>query len=163
VCAFRLILGRISYDCVYNLVHPGWNVVIVHTQHKTKFDGKQGTDYAHEHKELSMSFPVGTTIGFEIYTFRSGEFTLEGDGGFMNACLFTSPFLLLAHDGLYSGHTVDSSRKTRRTSIICSSRRALSRKGQLLRLKLVSRARSQMRRRTLPRLLLRRLLLPEGL
>jgi hypothetical protein len=99
-----------------------------------------------------MSFPVGTTIGFEIYTFRSGEFTLQGDGGFMNVSSFTSPFLSSAHDDLYSGHTADSSRKTQRTNIIYFSRAALSRKGQLIKLKLVSRARSQMQRKTLLRL-----------
>jgi hypothetical protein len=146
------------YDYAYTLAHPGWNVVIVHPRHKTKFDGKQGMDWAHEHKELKMRFPVGSTIGFEIYTFRSGEFTLQGDGGFMNVRPFTSAFPPFAHDDLYSGHTAGRSRKILRTDIICSSRRALLRKGQLRRLKLVSRVRRQMQRRTLPKLLM-----PEGL
>jgi hypothetical protein len=67
--------------------HPGWNCVVVHTKHDTKFDGKQGADYAHEHKEIKMKFPAGSTIGFEIYTFRSGTFTLKGDGGYQNVSL----------------------------------------------------------------------------
>jgi len=64
--------------------HPTYNFVICHTKHRTKFDGKAGKEWYHDHRELKMGFPVGTTIGYEIYGFKSGEFTRQGDGGWLN-------------------------------------------------------------------------------
>ncbi|KAJ2922110.1 hypothetical protein H1R20_g14992, partial [Candolleomyces eurysporus] len=61
---------------------PKWNWVICHTKHSTKFDGKSGTDYFHRHEEFPVSF--GKTIGYEIYWFKSGTFTRQGDGGYLN-------------------------------------------------------------------------------
>ncbi|KIK00185.1 hypothetical protein K443DRAFT_100857 [Laccaria amethystina LaAM-08-1] len=60
---------------------PGFNWVICHTDHTTAFDGTQGTDWGHTHQELDISFG---TIGYEIYWFRSGTFTRNGDGGYLN-------------------------------------------------------------------------------
>jgi len=64
--------------------HPGWNIVVVHTKHTTNFEGTKGRDWDHQHQELKVGFPVGSTIGFEIYTFRGGSFNLQGDGGYEN-------------------------------------------------------------------------------
>jgi len=64
--------------------HPGWNIIVVHTKHTSNFKGNRGNDWDHQHQELKVSFPVGSTIGFEIYTFREGTFELQGDGGFQN-------------------------------------------------------------------------------
>ncbi|KAF9022760.1 hypothetical protein BDZ89DRAFT_1137158 [Hymenopellis radicata] len=61
---------------------PSFNYVIVHTAHMVAFDGVEGVDWGHRHQELDIQ--IGGTIGFEIYTFRSGTFTLMGDGGFTN-------------------------------------------------------------------------------
>jgi len=60
---------------------PGFNWVICHTDHTTAFDGTQGTDWGHTHHELDVTFG---TIGFELYWFRSGTFTRNGDGGYLN-------------------------------------------------------------------------------
>jgi len=64
--------------------HPGWNIIVVHTKHDYKFGGSRPNDWDHQHQELKVSFPVGSTIGFEIYTFRDGTFELQGDGGYQN-------------------------------------------------------------------------------
>jgi len=61
---------------------PGFNWVICHTDHTTAFDGTQGTDWGHTHHELDIS--LGRTIGYELYWFRSGTFTRNGDGGYLN-------------------------------------------------------------------------------
>lgn len=65
-----------------NAKNPKFNYVICHTKHKTAFDGKQGTDWGHSHQEFDIK--VGGTVGYEIYWAKSGKFTREGDGGFLN-------------------------------------------------------------------------------
>jgi hypothetical protein len=60
---------------------PGFNWVICHTDHTTAFDGTQGTDWGHSHHELGLIF--GST-GYELYWFKSGTFTRNGDGGYLN-------------------------------------------------------------------------------
>jgi len=64
--------------------HPQMNFVICHTGHHYKFPGVKGKDWYHDHRELNVKFPVGSTIGFEIYGFTQGEFFREGDGGYLN-------------------------------------------------------------------------------
>ncbi|KAF7436587.1 hypothetical protein PC9H_003420 [Pleurotus ostreatus] len=61
---------------------PQFNWIIVHVKHTTKFDGTRGVDWGHKHHELDIQ--IGGTIGYEIYNFKSGEFTRHGDGGFIN-------------------------------------------------------------------------------
>ncbi|KAL0948797.1 hypothetical protein HGRIS_008927 [Hohenbuehelia grisea] len=62
--------------------HPDYNWIICHTKHTTKFDGKRGTDWDHRHQEFDVK--IGGTVGYEIYNLKSGEFTRQGDGGFLN-------------------------------------------------------------------------------
>jgi len=78
--------GAFTQDVVGQTLqkHPGWNCIVVHTKHTKNFKGAEGKDWAHSHQELKVKFPVGSTIGFEIYTFREGDFVLQGDGGFQN-------------------------------------------------------------------------------
>lgn len=78
--------GAFTQDVVTQTLkkHPGWNCVVVHPKHTKNFKGAEGNDWAHSHQELKVKFPVGSTIGFEIYTFREGTFELQGDGGYMN-------------------------------------------------------------------------------
>lgn len=64
--------------------HPKMNFVIVHTKHHYNFKGTKGKDWYHDHRELPVHFPVGSTIGYEIYGFGEGEFNREGDGGYLN-------------------------------------------------------------------------------
>lgn len=78
-----------------------------HTKHTTKFDGQKGKDWGHRHEEFKVSF--GKTIGYvrvscliripnlivppdsyEIYYFKSGTFTRQGDGGYLNVRSFCS-------------------------------------------------------------------------
>lgn len=80
---------------------PQFNWIVVHVKHTTKFDGTKGVDWGHKHHELDIQ--IGGTIGYgltvecgwlsannspvaryEIYNFKSGEFTRHGDGGFIN-------------------------------------------------------------------------------
>jgi hypothetical protein len=63
---------------------PKMNFVICHTAHHYKFPGVKGKNWYHEHRELNVKFPVGSTIGYEIDGFPSGEFFREGDGGYLN-------------------------------------------------------------------------------
>lgn len=64
--------------------HPQMNFVICHTAHHYKFPGVKGKDWYHDHRELNVKFPIGSTIGYEIYGFIQGEFFREGDGGYLN-------------------------------------------------------------------------------
>ncbi|KAF9465411.1 hypothetical protein BDZ94DRAFT_1234573 [Collybia nuda] len=61
---------------------PQFNWVICHTKHKTAFDGTRGKDWGHSHQEFDVK--IGGTVGYEIYYFKSGKFTRQGDGGFLN-------------------------------------------------------------------------------
>lgn len=65
--------------------HSDFNYVICHTKHDKKFDGKEGPDWSHQHREFDVQ--VGGTIGYEIYAFKAGSFTLQGDGGYLNVSL----------------------------------------------------------------------------
>jgi hypothetical protein len=64
--------------------HPKMNFVICHTGHHYNFPGVKGKDWYHDHRELKVHFPIGSTIGYEIYGFGAGEFFREGDGGYLN-------------------------------------------------------------------------------
>lgn len=60
--------------------YPSVNVVVVHPSFRQTFD----PTVTHAHFELPLH---GTrTQGYEIFTFKSGEFWLDGDGGFQNWC-----------------------------------------------------------------------------
>ncbi|KAF5367707.1 hypothetical protein D9758_009858 [Tetrapyrgos nigripes] len=58
------------------------NYVVCHTKHETHWDGQQGADWNHTHKEFDIK--IGGTIGYEIYSAESGQFIREGDGGYLN-------------------------------------------------------------------------------
>ncbi|KAJ8519983.1 hypothetical protein ONZ45_g3104 [Pleurotus djamor] len=62
--------------------HPNFNWIICHTKHTYKFDGRRGVDWDHRHQEFDIK--LGGTIGYEIYNLKSGEFTRQGDGGYLN-------------------------------------------------------------------------------
>jgi len=62
--------------------HRNFNWIVCHTQHTTKFDGKRGVDWDHRHQEFDVK--IGGTVGYEIYNLKSGEFTRQGDGGYLN-------------------------------------------------------------------------------
>ncbi|KAF9445742.1 hypothetical protein P691DRAFT_675036 [Macrolepiota fuliginosa MF-IS2] len=62
--------------------HPDFNWVICHVKHTTNFAGTQGKDWGHSHHEVDIQ--IGGTIGYEIYWFKSGTFSRQGDGGYMN-------------------------------------------------------------------------------
>lgn len=66
--------------------YPGWNYVICHTDHSAKFNGEQGKDWDHLHKEYDIS--IGGTVGYEIYFGKDGSFELDGDGGYLNVSTF---------------------------------------------------------------------------
>ncbi|KAF4571192.1 hypothetical protein EYR36_008521 [Pleurotus pulmonarius] len=76
--------GRFTYNLVSQMQqqYPGFNWVVCHTKHETKFDGEKGKDWDHRHQEFDVK--LGGTIGFEIYNLKSGEFIRQGDGGFLN-------------------------------------------------------------------------------
>jgi hypothetical protein len=58
--------------------YPALNVMVVHPNFNQTFTGS----VTHVHYELALH---GTrTNGYEIYTFKSGEFWLQGDGGHEN-------------------------------------------------------------------------------
>ena len=60
----------------FAVAYPDKNCMVVHSQHLESLNNK-----VHEHIELPQK--VGT-IGFEIYVFDDGPFTLIGDGGYDN-------------------------------------------------------------------------------
>ncbi|KAL0955224.1 hypothetical protein HGRIS_004126 [Hohenbuehelia grisea] len=62
--------------------HPDFNWIVCHTKHTYKFDGQRGVDWDHRHQEFDIK--VGGTIGYEIYNLKSGDFTRQGDGGYLN-------------------------------------------------------------------------------
>ncbi|KAF8997744.1 hypothetical protein BDQ17DRAFT_1362942 [Cyathus striatus] len=76
--------GRYTQDLVQKTAqqHPRFNIVVCHTDHEKKFDGKEGVDWGHSHQEFKAR--VGGTIGYEIYWFKSGWFHRKGDGGYLN-------------------------------------------------------------------------------
>ncbi|KAJ3524998.1 hypothetical protein NMY22_g10761 [Coprinellus aureogranulatus] len=65
---------------------PKYNWVICHTDHSTHFDGKQGKEWGHFHREYDIQ--IGGTIGYEVYWFESGKFVRHGDGGYLNWAYF---------------------------------------------------------------------------
>ncbi|WPG97941.1 Hypothetical protein R9X50_00072400 [Acrodontium crateriforme] len=58
---------------------PTMNVMVVHGQFTSNF-----VNATHQHVELPLTAP--RTMGYEIFAFTSGTFTLQGDGGFINWC-----------------------------------------------------------------------------
>jgi len=76
--------GGYTQDLVgkMNAKNPKMNYIVCHTKHKTAFDGTKGKDWGHSHEEFKNQ--MGGTIGYEIYWAKSGKFTREGDGGFLN-------------------------------------------------------------------------------
>ncbi|KAJ8523242.1 hypothetical protein ONZ45_g330 [Pleurotus djamor] len=75
-------------DYTYRLIqelrskYPQFNYVVCHTKHSYQWDGVKGVDWDHRHEEVDVK--IGGTIGYEIYNARSGTFTRQGDGGFLN-------------------------------------------------------------------------------
>ncbi|KAF9445743.1 hypothetical protein P691DRAFT_805237 [Macrolepiota fuliginosa MF-IS2] len=61
---------------------PAFNWVICHVKHTTDFAGVNGRDWGHSHHEVDIK--IGGTIGYEIYWFKSGTFSRQGDGGYIN-------------------------------------------------------------------------------
>ncbi|RDB15046.1 hypothetical protein Hypma_005457 [Hypsizygus marmoreus] len=76
--------GRFTQELVYRLNQADWsfNYVVCHSKHTYSFAGRRGVDWGHYHEEFDIK--VGGTRGYEIYWFRSGKFTLQGDGGYLN-------------------------------------------------------------------------------
>ncbi|KDQ24781.1 hypothetical protein PLEOSDRAFT_1107712 [Pleurotus ostreatus PC15] len=76
--------GKFTYNLVSEMQqqYPGFNWVVCHTKHETKFDGEKGKEWDHRHQEFDIK--LGGTVGFEIYNLKSGEFIRQGDGGFLN-------------------------------------------------------------------------------
>ncbi|RDB15075.1 hypothetical protein Hypma_005461 [Hypsizygus marmoreus] len=76
--------GRFTQELVsrMNQKDSSFNYVVCHSKHTYSFAGTRGTDWGHSHQEFDIK--VGGTRGYEIYWFRSGKFTLQGDGGFLN-------------------------------------------------------------------------------
>ncbi|TFK35931.1 hypothetical protein BDQ12DRAFT_737235 [Crucibulum laeve] len=62
--------------------YPHFNIVVCHTKHDKKFDGKEGVDWGHKHQEFDVK--IGGTVGYEIYWFKGGWFDRKGDGGYLN-------------------------------------------------------------------------------
>jgi hypothetical protein len=59
---------------------PDYNIMVAHgTSFRQTFQNS-----AHNHYELAVTPP--RTKGYEIYVFKSGEFWLNGDGGYENYC-----------------------------------------------------------------------------
>lgn len=58
---------------------PTMNVMVVHGSFTSNF-----VNATHQHVELPLTAP--RTMGYEIYAFTSGTFTLQTDGGFINWC-----------------------------------------------------------------------------
>ncbi|KAJ8483347.1 hypothetical protein ONZ45_g14626 [Pleurotus djamor] len=77
--------SQFTQDLVSKMRHeyPSFNWVICHTKHTYKFDGRRGVDWDHKHQEFELGSLFGTT-GYEIYNFKGGEFTRQGDGGYLN-------------------------------------------------------------------------------
>ena len=97
-CQKRAAFTRNSIFQMY-AKYPHFNWVICHSSYSIAFDGVDGTDYAHTHHELPISF--GRTIGsvcltylqffflnllnrYDLYWAKSGTFNRYGDGGFIN-------------------------------------------------------------------------------
>ncbi|RDB14947.1 hypothetical protein Hypma_016157 [Hypsizygus marmoreus] len=76
--------SQFTQDLVKDLSskNPAFNYVICHTKHTTAFDGAKGTDWGHSHQEFDIK--IGGTVGYEIYWAKSGKFTRQGDGGYLN-------------------------------------------------------------------------------
>ncbi|KIJ93122.1 hypothetical protein K443DRAFT_409255 [Laccaria amethystina LaAM-08-1] len=68
-------------EAVVDLVE---GIIDMINEDNTKRDQFTGTDWGHTHHELDIS--LGRTIGtrYELYWFRSGTFTRNGDGGYLN-------------------------------------------------------------------------------
>ncbi|KAF8875936.1 hypothetical protein BD779DRAFT_1678038 [Infundibulicybe gibba] len=60
--------------------YPYFNVVVCHEQHDFKWDGVEGKDWLHQHKEFDIK--AGGAIQMSIA--RSGTFRNHGDGGYLN-------------------------------------------------------------------------------
>ncbi|RXW14220.1 hypothetical protein EST38_g11635 [Candolleomyces aberdarensis] len=59
--------------------YPEFNIIMAHSDHTPSFE----EPCYHRHVEFDRPFPHGT-YGYEIYLARRGNFTLKGDGGYMN-------------------------------------------------------------------------------
>lgn len=57
--------------------YPAYNIMVVRSKHLQNFE-----ESSHLHIELTP--PIVGTVGFEIYVFKRGNFTLLGDGGYHN-------------------------------------------------------------------------------
>ncbi|KAG6840758.1 hypothetical protein C0991_004608 [Blastosporella zonata] len=62
--------------------HKEFNWMVIHTKHRTKFEGTKGKDWDHSHKEFDVK--IGGTIGYEVYYTREGQLWNNGDGDYIN-------------------------------------------------------------------------------
>ncbi|KAG0631556.1 hypothetical protein M758_1G262000 [Ceratodon purpureus] len=71
--------GQVNQNAVDMLAdaYPHHNVMLVHPLHKKQFDG----DYTQIELQVDPRFG-----SFQVYVFKSGKFTLQGDGGYINWC-----------------------------------------------------------------------------
>ncbi|KAF8875924.1 hypothetical protein BD779DRAFT_184591 [Infundibulicybe gibba] len=58
--------------------YPYFNVIVCHGPHDFKWNGAEGKDWLHQHKEFDIK--AGGTVGYEMYIARSGVFRNQGDG-----------------------------------------------------------------------------------
>ncbi|KAJ8519984.1 hypothetical protein ONZ45_g3105 [Pleurotus djamor] len=65
-----------------NSTYPGYNWIACHSKHTYKFDGTVGVSWGHRHSDFETK--AGGISGYEVYNFKTGEFTLQGDGGYVN-------------------------------------------------------------------------------
>ena len=75
----RAFTQAIISNLVGNL--PNWNYIVYHNEGSRH----NFVDSYHKFVELDLGC-FGTTKGYDIYAFDSGNFTLAGDGGFENWC-----------------------------------------------------------------------------
>ncbi|KAG5634914.1 hypothetical protein H0H81_000347 [Sphagnurus paluster] len=61
--------------------NPQFNYVVVHTRHSINFNGVRDVDWSVERYNYSLR--IGS-VPYDLYVFRSGTFSLLGDGGFLN-------------------------------------------------------------------------------
>ena len=66
--------------------NPRRNYVVVHVKHKFQFAGVEGNDWKRE--TLKFDPKLGKDIKYTLYTFKAGEFWLQGDGGYLNWAFF---------------------------------------------------------------------------
>ncbi|KAF8991074.1 hypothetical protein BDQ17DRAFT_1546997 [Cyathus striatus] len=65
----------------YGQQHPGYNIIVVHTD--VGYDKDFGKDWGHAHEEVPIKIGGGSK-GYDIFWFKKGTFNRHGDGGWLN-------------------------------------------------------------------------------